>query len=374
MKNKGFHAFFQDHFIPHHGNKHTPHALGHGALLAYSVGMVLLKFGALCIAIALPAASLYSSAITPINIISLTNASRSSLELPVLAENSLLDASAQAKAEDMLAKQYFAHTSPTGLTPWSWIKGGGYSYKYAGENLAVYFSQAEDVEAGWMASPTHRANIVDTKFTDIGVGVAQGEYNGYPAVFVVQHFGKLATMAEPAPPAAAVLSEQIEIAASEPAVTVIPQKDSYAVALKAPDATAVSAHLGNTSIALTKTGDNTWQGSVPAKTNELSQNGEQLTLVVSDKNGQSVESAAIVAPTATAQDMYAFENKTPQAKVFGLSLNGLQDNVTQIYLITIAVLAALLFVTLMAKMHWKRLPLAAHVFAVIGIAVLLMAI
>jgi len=333
--------------------------------------MVLLKFGALCIAIALPAASLYSSAITPINIISLTNASRSSLELPTLHENSLLDASAQAKAEDMLANQYFAHTSPAGLTPWSWIKGGGYSYKYAGENLAVHYQEAEDVEAGWMASPTHRANIVDTRYTDIGVGVAQGEYEGFPAVFVVQHFGAPSAGEAPAP---SVLSEQIDLAASEPAVMVVPQKDSYSVAIKTPDASAVTAHLGTSSIALTKTDDNNWQGTLSANSNILSANGEQLTLIVTDKNGQNVESAAVVAPGSTAQDLYAFENKTPEAKVFGFSLAGLTDNVTQIYLITIAILAALLFITLMAKMHWKRIPLAAHVFAVIGIAVVLMAI
>lgn len=329
--------------------------------------MVGLKFFVLAAAIALPAASLFSSAITPVNIISLTNASRSSLDLSTLSENALLDASAQAKAEDMLAHQYFAHTSPDGVTPWSWIKGKGYSYRYAGENLAVYYTEAEDVNAGWMASPTHRANIVDTRYTDIGVGVAQGEYNGYPAVFVVQHFGK--------PAGAPAIVEAIPTPPEEPApkqeVAVTPVKDAYEIAVKNTEATAVTAQLGNKSIALKKTVAGEWTGTVPVNVDAVPSAGQELLVVASGGSEQRVESAAILAPNSTTQDMYAFGEKTPEAKVFGIKLGGLNDQVTRIYLLSIAVLATLLLVTLISKMHWKRLPLAAHALGVIGIAVLL---
>jgi hypothetical protein len=355
--------FLRDHFLPHRGNKHTPHAIGHTALFGYSVALVFLKFFALSAAIALPAASLFSSAITPTNIISLTNETRKNLDLGTLHEDQKLDASAQNKAEDMMVNQYFAHNSPSGVTPWSWIKGTGYQYKYAGENLAVYFTQAEDVNAGWMASPTHRANIVDTRYSDIGVGVAQGTYNGYPAVFVVEHFGKSSSIQAPAEP---IL---------EANVSVTPAKNSYSVALTAPTAVSASAHLGNASVELKQTSANTWQGSVPYDKNTVSKNGEPLTIVTNGTGAESVNQVALVAPGSTPQDVYAFESNSPKVKVLGVfSVNNLQDTVTKFYLAAIVFLSFMLIITLMAKMHWRRLPLAVHVIAVIGIATALMVI
>ncbi len=358
----------KDLFIPHHGNKHTPHLISHGALFGYSVGLVLVKFFALAAAIALPAASLYSSAITPHNIISLTNSSRSSLELTPLTENVKLASSAQAKAEDMLANQYFAHTSPSGTTPWSWIKNSGYAYKYAGENLAVYYTQAEDVTAGWMASPTHRNNIVDTRYTDIGIGVAQGEFNGYPSIFVVQHFGKPATqpiIEAPQPPTEPTATQKIAVA---------PLKDAYVVSVANPTATAVTVQLGNKSIPLEKTVAGDWTGTVPVEPDSIPSSGQELMVVSAENDKQLVEAAAIVAPRSTTTDIYAFGNTAPKATIFGLKLGGLDDQVTKFYLIVITFLASLLLVSLFAKMHWERLPLAAHVLGVIGIAFILMSV
>jgi hypothetical protein len=340
--------------------------------------MVLLKFTLLAAGIALPAASLFSSAITPPNIISLTNASRKGIDLPPLAENALLDASAQRKAEDMLSNQYFAHTSPDGATPWSWIKATGYTYRYAGENLAVYFTEAEDVQAGWMASPTHRANIVDTRYTEIGVGVAQGEYNGFPAVFVVEHFGKPTGTAAQAtePPTGALLGEKTETspAAPEPTITVTPQKDAYAISLETPNADAVSAHLGTASVQLSETTKNTWEGSLPVKDGEVAQSGEQLMVVVSGDEKETTSAIALVAPNSTTKDMFAFDSNGREAKIFGQSFGNLEDGVAQLYLLSIAIIATLLVITLMAKMHWGRLPLMGHAVAVIGIAILLIVI
>ncbi len=121
--------------------------------------------------------------------IALTNDERSQNSIGGLTENSLLDAAAQAKAADMAAKGYFAHVGPDGKEPWAWITGAGYDYQYAGENLAVRFTDSSDVVNAWMASPTHRANIVKPQYTEIGVGVAQGTFQGQPATYVVQYFG-----------------------------------------------------------------------------------------------------------------------------------------------------------------------------------------
>ncbi len=180
---------FWDHLIPHEGNKHHPHLLKHRVLLGYSMVLILLKVLLIVAPIALPSSVLYSSAITVQNIIDLTNRARVNLGLTELKQNSVLNIAAQNKADDMVLRQYFAHVSPSGQTPWNFIINAGYKYYLAGENLAVHFTSAEGVQEGWMASPTHRANIVNEKFKDLGVGISQGEFEGYPTTFVVQMFG-----------------------------------------------------------------------------------------------------------------------------------------------------------------------------------------
>lgn len=84
--------------------------------------------------------------------------------------NNQLDTAAQAKANDMAAKDYWSHNTPSGQTPWSFITGAGYNYTTAGENLAYGFDTADDTVAGWMNSPEHRANILSTTYKDVGFG------------------------------------------------------------------------------------------------------------------------------------------------------------------------------------------------------------
>jgi uncharacterized protein YkwD len=132
-------------------------------------------------------------------LVELTNNDRSSTGLATLTVNPTLTEIAQAKANDMAAKGYFAHTSPEGLTPWYWFKQGGYKFSYAGENLAIDFSESPDVERAWMNSPTHRANVLGTQFSEIGVAVATGMYQGRATTFVVQEFGTPITPAIEAP-------------------------------------------------------------------------------------------------------------------------------------------------------------------------------
>ncbi len=93
------------------------------------------------------------------------------------------------KAEDMLTNNYFSHTSPAGITPWKWIEDADYDYNYAGENLAMDFTSAEKMNDAWLTSPTHRANILNEKYKDIGVAVKEGVINGRATIVVVQMFG-----------------------------------------------------------------------------------------------------------------------------------------------------------------------------------------
>ncbi len=119
----------------------------------------------------------------------LTNQERQAENLPSLKTDPLLMKSAELKAEDMAAYGYFAHTSPEGKTPWYFLDEVGYKYQYAGENLAINFSNTEDVTSAWLKSPTHRANIVKSEYTEMGSAIATGTYEGKEAVFVVQVYG-----------------------------------------------------------------------------------------------------------------------------------------------------------------------------------------
>lgn len=167
----------------------------------------------------------FSAAVIQSEVVALVNNERTTLNTRALVENSLLDAAAQAKAEDMAAKGYFAHVGPGGVNPWSWIEQAGYDYRYAGENLAVRFVDSTETVQAWMASPSHRANIVKAGYTETGVGIADGMYEGQPATFVVQFF------ASPAEVAREVVAAPT---AAAPAVAQAPAGDVAGAAVEPP--------------------------------------------------------------------------------------------------------------------------------------------
>ncbi|MEK7068883.1 MAG: CAP domain-containing protein [Patescibacteria group bacterium] len=122
-------------------------------------------------------------------LVDLANTDRVAEGLPSLAVNSTLEKAAQMKVEDMVERQYFAHETPEGFSPWHWFGQAGYDFQYAGENLAVYFSDSAEVEKAWMNSPLHRENILSKKFSEVGIAIAHGIYQGNETTFVVQMFG-----------------------------------------------------------------------------------------------------------------------------------------------------------------------------------------
>lgn len=131
----------------------------------------------------------YSSEITADKVVNLTNSERQKAGLPTLKLNSALSESARLKALDMFKNDYWAHNSPTGTTPWDFFKQANYSYSIAGENLAKDFYDTDSMVKAWMKSPTHRDNILNTKYQEIGIGVANGVLQGVKTTLVVQHFG-----------------------------------------------------------------------------------------------------------------------------------------------------------------------------------------
>jgi len=119
-----------------------------------------------------------------------TNADRALQSIPELTVNPLLEEAARQKAKDMAEKGYFSHVGPDGEQPWKWLRGVGYYYLSAGENLAINFTDSKDVTDAWMNSPAHRTNMLSGNFTEIGIGTAEGMYKGKETTFVVQFFGK----------------------------------------------------------------------------------------------------------------------------------------------------------------------------------------
>ncbi|MEI7709136.1 MAG: CAP domain-containing protein [bacterium] len=135
------------------------------------------------------AAILENSAISPQTLIELTNKERILKGRIPLKESSTLDEVAKLKVENMTKIEYFAHVNPEGKTPWYWFKIAGYKYTDAGENLAVMYDDADSVIKSWIDSPTHRANILEGKFTEIGTAVARGVYEGVETNYIVEVFG-----------------------------------------------------------------------------------------------------------------------------------------------------------------------------------------
>mgnify|MGYP001560842161 CR=1 FL=1 len=140
--------------------------------------------------VAISSGNNYFAAVISSTLVDITNENRIAYGEGTLTMNPVLMGAAQAKANDMAEKSYFAHTSPDGIDPWHWFKQAGYTFSYAGENLAVNFSDSINVGEAWMNSPWHRANILNDHFTEVGIATSQGVYKGEPTTFVVQLFGK----------------------------------------------------------------------------------------------------------------------------------------------------------------------------------------
>lgn len=176
-------------FIPHEHNGYQPHFFREISVISITI-IIIALFSISASTILYIRSTDMAATVLPAVLVDLTNDARISNNKGILTRNSILDSAAQLKAEDMARLGYFAHTSPQGLTPWHWFGQAGYSFAYAGENLAINFNESIDVENAWLNSPTHKANILNSQFTEIGIATVDGIYQGYPTTYVVQMFGK----------------------------------------------------------------------------------------------------------------------------------------------------------------------------------------
>ncbi len=149
----------------------------------------------------------YATNISPAGLLSSTNSQRTANGVSALSANGLLNSAAQAKANDMVNRNYWSHQTPDGQQPWIFITGAGYQYLSAGENLAYGFMTSSATVTGWMNSPSHRSNLLSGTFTEVGFGIANSADfvgNG-PQTVVVAMYAKPqgAPVPAPTPPAPA---------------------------------------------------------------------------------------------------------------------------------------------------------------------------
>lgn len=209
--------FFRHLFVPHESNNLKAKLLHPSSLVAIKAGFIIFQVLLYVYATSpLPKVLGYAAQISPQEVIRLTNEKRAQAGLPALRENPNLDQGALAKGTDMLNRNYWAHVAPDGTEPWTFFINAGYKYRYAGENLARDFSNPSSTVDAWMASPSHRENLLSNKYKDIGVAVVEGNLNGVDTTLVVQFFGTKFSDTLPVEPVAKAPIETIAPATPVP--------------------------------------------------------------------------------------------------------------------------------------------------------------
>jgi uncharacterized protein YkwD len=176
--------------VPHHSNQFQPHIIrSYGIIAILVVATLLFTWSANQRAMVLGV----EANVTSTELLTSTNEVRKHDGLPPLEYSDVLSNAAYLKAQDMLKKQYWAHTAPDGATPWVWFSEAGYSYAYAGENLARNFTTAKTTIDAWMASQKHRDNILGVHYTDVGFAVVDGSLEGRQTKLIVALYGQPAS-------------------------------------------------------------------------------------------------------------------------------------------------------------------------------------
>lgn len=180
-------------FVPHKGNQYRPHLIRVSGLTIVIALALVIQLGYGFISKGKVEVLGRVSDISVSGLLADTNNERKQAGLASLTLNEQLNQAAFLKAKDMFAYNYWAHVSPTGVSPWKWLASVNYNYDVAGENLAKNYTNADATVAAWMASPTHRANILGDKYKDVGFAVVEDVLNGRETTIVVAFYGRAAT-------------------------------------------------------------------------------------------------------------------------------------------------------------------------------------
>ena len=180
---------FRHWFTPHHTNNFRAKLLHNSGIFAI-IAMVLVGNVFVRLLDSTPLHILgFTSSITISEVVSATNQQRAAAGLSTLSYNEKLADAARRKAANMFEENYWAHNSPSGKSPWVWFNDAGYKYTFAGENLAKDFGDTSRMMDAWMNSPTHKDNIINPKYQEIGIAVVPGTIQGSETMLIVQLFG-----------------------------------------------------------------------------------------------------------------------------------------------------------------------------------------
>jgi len=181
--------FFHDLIFPHSNNNFRSRLLHHRSLLFAIIVVLFSGFLLSGIRTNFPKVLGVSYDITSSQLLYLTNIKRQENGAGPLGLNDKLSIAAANKARNMFTQNYWAHNSPDGKTPWVFVKDSGYTYVYAGENLARGFQNSDEVVKAWMASPDHRENMLSRNYSDVGFAVMKGKLSGEETVLIVEMLG-----------------------------------------------------------------------------------------------------------------------------------------------------------------------------------------
>jgi len=201
-------------FFPSKSNDYQPFILRSKNLFVLAIILLVIKILIFSWLVYFPRTTEFA-VVTSSELTTLANKERAVKGLAPLKVNDKLVEAAQEKAQDMINNGYFAHTSPVGITPWYWFDRVGYNYVAAGENLAKDFTDSQFLHQAWMNSPSHRANILNKNYQEIGIAVIEGKINGRNTVLAVQMFGKTASKKVVEQPRAEATPSQMAISTPE---------------------------------------------------------------------------------------------------------------------------------------------------------------
>lgn len=182
-------SYLAQALIPKQSNKFKPRIISHYGVLFVSLVILLIQVSFNFQNTGQFQVLGYASNISQSGLLQSTNNERANNGLTVLNLNSQLNQAAQAKAQHMIANNYWAHIAPDGTSPWDFINSSGYTYVSAGENLAYGFDTSQGTVTGWMNSQSHRDNILSSAYVDVGFGIANGVFQGSENTVVVAMYG-----------------------------------------------------------------------------------------------------------------------------------------------------------------------------------------
>ena len=175
--------------VPHKGNQYRPHLV---RLRGITIALAIILGVQLVYGLFTTGHIAVLGRVTTVDATQLlaeTNNARAQAGLAPLVVNESLNQAAALKAKDMIENNYWSHNSPTGVSPWKWLTDIGYEYRVAGENLAKNYPNAASTVDAWMESPSHRQNILNKEYSEVGFAVTEGSINEQDTTLVVAYYG-----------------------------------------------------------------------------------------------------------------------------------------------------------------------------------------